>query len=384
MTSACPACGAPAAEPFVTLAGLPVHGTAVLDTPDAARAVAVGDQDLCLCACCGLVFNRVFDPGLLDYTGAHEESQHHSARFAEYAATVSAEWVARHGLTGQRLVEIGCGAGDFAVELLAAGAGRVTGIDPHFGPERVPAHLAERLVALPKFFAASQVEPGTAAIVCRHTFEHVPALAEFGAEIVAARVPTLLAEVPDLGRILAEGAFWDLQYEHCSYFTPATLAAYLHRIGFGSVEARLTYDDQYVVAEATLREGPRPAVDIAALETACAAFAASVRRQVQTWGAWLDERGAAGDPVVVWGGGAKGLTFLNVLAAHADPVAAVVDINPGLQGHFMAGLGLPIVAPADLASAPPRAAVLMNPVYRAEVRAMLDELGLGATELHTL
>ncbi len=29
-----------------------------------------------------------------------------------------------------------------------------------------------------------------------------------------------------LRRILDEGAFWDLQYEHCSYFTPATLRTF--------------------------------------------------------------------------------------------------------------------------------------------------------------
>ena len=59
----------------------------------------------------------------------------------------------------------------------------------------------------------------------------------------------------------------------------------------------------------------------------------------------------------------------------------VVDINPGLQGRFMGGLGLPIRAPKDLLDSPPRAALLMNPVYTGEVRSTLDGLGLGSTEL---
>jgi hypothetical protein len=351
----------------------------------------VGDQELTLCGSCGVVFNRAFDAARLDYTGAHEESQHHSTRFAAYAAELSGRWIDRHRLSGRHVVEVGCGAGDFAAELIRAGVGRVTGIDPHFGPDRIPSDLAGRLRAVPAFFSAGLVEPATAALVCRHTLEHVPELAVFGAEILggmrAAAVPVLLAEVPDLGRILADGAFWDLQYEHCSYFTPSTLAGYLRRVGFGAVRAYTTYSDQYVVAEASPagEEGtaadPAVPLEVERLQAACSAFAAHTAGQIAHWGRWLDERSACGDPAVVWGGGAKGLTFLNVLAAHTRPVSAVVDINPGLQDRYIGGLGLPICAPSDLVAAPPRSVLLMNPVYQHEVREMLDDLGLRSTEL---
>jgi hypothetical protein len=370
-----------------------VHGTAVFAAADDARAVATGDQELALCGHCGVVYNRAFDPELLDYTGAHEESQHASPRFAAYAAELAATWVHRHKLGGGQVVEIGCGAGGFAAELLRAGVGRVTGIDPHFGPDRVPPDLAGRLQAVPAFFAPDLVPPGTAAVVCRHTLEHIPALAEFGADILAgmrgAGVPVFLAEVPDLGRILADGAFWDLQYEHCSYFTPATLAGYLERVGFDVSLTGTTYADQYVVAEAR-PAGPPGTADAALpaeldrLRQLCEEFAAQTSRRIAHWGGWLDARAAAGDRVVVWGGGAKGLTFLNLLAAHASPVAAVVDINPGLQHHYIGGLGLPILAPHDLVPAPPRTVLLMNPIYKSEVRTMLDDLGLDGTELLTV
>ncbi|WP_224387548.1 class I SAM-dependent methyltransferase [Pseudonocardia sp. ICBG1293] len=392
MLNRCPACDAPASDPFFSATGLPVHGTAVLADPVSARAVATGDQVLVLCERCGLVFNRDFDPGLLDYTGDHEESQHHSPRFAAYAAEITADWVARFGLAGEHVVEVGCGSGDFAAGLLGAGVGRVTGIDPHFVPQRVRPELTDRLTAVPAEFARDQVEPGTAALVCRHTLEHVPDLAVFGAELHAGLrrggARALLAEVPDLGRILDQGAFWDLQYEHCSYFTPATMRTFLTGVGFAEPAVRLTYADQYVVAEAGPDGEPgTPALEPHlrdALRSACRDFATRVSDQVGRWRGWLGERAAAGDEVIVWGGGAKGLTFLNVVEGGAQgtgAVGAVVDINPGLQGRFMGGLGLPIRAPRDLLDAPPRSVLLMNPVYTGEVRATLDELGLTATEL---
>ncbi len=392
MLNRCPACDAPAPPPFFSLSSLPVHGTAVLPDAESARGVAVGDQVLALCPSCGVVFNRDFDEGLLDYTGHHEESQHHSPRFAAYAAEITARWVERYGLAGRHVVEVGCGSGDFAAELLGTGVGSVTGVDPHFDAARVRPELAGRLTAVPAFFAAAHVEPGTAALVCRHTLEHVPELARFGAELVAGmrrgRTGLLLAEVPDLGRILVEGAFWDLQYEHCSYFTPATMAGFLGGLGLDAPHVRTTYSDQYVVAEARLGDRPAPprplpAAELDALDAGCRAFADRVADQVDRWRGWLTDQTEAGDPVVVWGGGAKGLTFLNVVAGgSAEPgVRAVVDINPGLQGHFMAGLGLPICGPDDLSTAPPRSVLLMNPVYLGEVRSMLDARGLRSTDL---
>lgn len=383
---ACPACGARAPDAFFHLRDLPVHGTAVFPNADLARAVVTADQALTLCDECGLIFNQDFDPTLLDYGGTHEESQHHSPRFAAYAAELSAIWVGRYGLAGRTVVEVGCGAGDFATALLDAGVAAVTGIDPHFRPERVPPALAGRLHAVAAMFDPSQVDPGTAALVCRHTIEHVPDLAAFGASLRDAGAPVLLAEVPDVGRILDEGAFWDLQYEHCSNFTPATFAGYLRGCGFVPAVVRTTYEDQYVVIEAVPGEPRRQAETevVADLRRRCTAFARQVGGQLDHWATWFDERATAGDDVVVWGGGSKGLTFLGVLTPYIAPVQAVVDVNPGLQGNHLGGTGLPIVAPVTLREEPPRSVVLMNPVYTGEVRAMLDDLGLGATELLAL
>jgi hypothetical protein len=380
----CPACGEAEPEPFFRLPALPVHGTAVFATRDEARAVATGLQELCLCGTCGLVFNAVFDPTLLDYRGAHEESQHHSPRFAQYATWLSEQWVARHALAGRGVVEVGCGSGDFAVALLDAGVGRVIGVDPHFNAQRIPTRLRGRLTAVPQFFDPAQVPPETAALVCRHTLEHIADLARFGSALHAGGAPLLLVEVPDFTRILDEGAFWDLHYEHCSNFTPATVAAYLRRVGFEARAVTTAYADQYLLAEAVLSQpdpAAVPAEVVEDLHRRCAAFAAHVAARTAEWATWLDGRRKSGAAVAVWGAGSKGLTFLATLAAHLAPVQTLVDVNPGLQGHFVGGTGLPIVAPEDLRRAPPQSVIVMNPIYSPEIREMLDTLGLEQTEL---
>ena len=114
----------------------------------------------------------------------------------------------------------------------------------------------------------------------------------------------------------------------------------------------------------------------------CHAFAAGVDQQLQLWADWFGERAASGREVVVWGGGAKGSVFLS--AVPGSGVRRVVDINPGLQGQWMGGPAVPYVAPSALVQDRPDEVLLMNPVYRAEVRRMLDDLGLADVTLTTL
>jgi hypothetical protein len=54
----------------------------------------------------------------------------------------------------------------------------------------------------------------------------------------------------------------------------------------------------------------------------------------------------------------------------------VVDINPHKQGRHLAGTGQRIVPPKALRDDPPELVVLMNPLYRDEIAATLDALGL--------
>ena len=57
-------------------------------------------------------------------------------------------------------------------------------------------------------------------------------------------------EVPDTDRVLGEGAFWDIYYEHCSYFTPGSMARAFRAAGFAITRLERDYGDQYLLLEA--------------------------------------------------------------------------------------------------------------------------------------
>ena len=355
--AACPSCSAPAPPAFIRLTELPVHGTAVFATAAEARAVVTGDQELALCGSCGLVFNRAFDMSKLDYTGEHEESQHRSPLLRRLRRQLSAAMGrAAASSPAGRVVEIGCGAGDFAAELLSAGVGRVVGIDPHFGPERVPAGLARRLAAVPGVLRTprwwSPAPPPSCVGTRSSTSPSSPCSVRTSSRDAAAGIPVLLAEVPDLGRILDRRRVLGPAVRALLLLHPCHLGRLPRAAGFAVSAARpptptSTWWPRPFRAGGSGRAGLESVAELGPLRRSPKGSPRNHRAD-RPLGPWLDDRATAGDSVVVWGGGAKGLTFLDMLRGHTDPVSAVVDINPGLQHHYIGGLGLPIVAPRDL------------------------------------
>jgi hypothetical protein len=185
----------------------------------------------------------------------------------------------------------------------------------------------------------------------------------------------LFIQVPDSLRILRDIAFEDIYYEHCSYFTEASLVGLFARHGFRADEVFSEYDGQYLGLLATWTGGTPPPPGSAGLDEVlrlARRFSSAYPGRVEGW----QRRMAEGGRVAVWGSGSKGVTFLHALGKAAEAVTHVVDINPHRQGMYMVGSGHPIVAPATLREARPDTVVVMNPVYRDEVAALLRDLGV--------
>ena len=80
--------------------------------------------------------------------------------------------------------------------------------------------------------------------------------------------------------------------------------------------------------------------------------------------------------VAIWGAGAKGVTFANLLDPHSKLIDCIVDLNPNKQGGFVPGTGHPIVSYQDLPKRNVATAILMNPNYREENQTLLRNAGI--------
>ena len=104
------------------------------------------------------------------------------------------------------------------------------------------------------------------------------------------------------------------------------------------------------------------------------AFGEAARARIAAARAELAEAAALG-PVVLWGAGSKGATYLN-LVSDAAPVAGVVDINPRKNGWGVPGTSLAISSPEQIVAVAPRTVLAANPIYVNEIEAQLRSLGV--------
>jgi SAM-dependent methyltransferase len=378
----CRACGGGRLEVFYEQERVPVHSCRLVETREEALAFPTGTLRLAFCPTCGFVGNVAFEPGLQDYGIAYEETQSFSPTFQAFARELAADWVERHDLRGKTVVEIGCGKGDFLRLLCDAGVARAVGVDPSAYEERLGARYRDRIEVIRELYGPPHAALPADALVCRHTLEHIADVAGFVsllADGARRQDAIVLFDLPDLLRVLREGAFWDLYYEHCSYFSAGSLARLFRRTGLDVLRLERAYDDQYLVLEARPGEGTGAVLPLeetpAELAAEVRAFSAAVAASLARWRGLLAEAQAAGRRVAVWGAGSKAVAFLTRLAAGGE-VAVAVDVNPYKQDKYLAGTGHRVVAPERLRDVRPDLVVAMNAVYVDEIRGALAVLGL--------
>ncbi|RME29125.1 MAG: methyltransferase domain-containing protein [Deltaproteobacteria bacterium] len=385
----CPVCAHPV-EALASLGSVPVHVGLLWRSPDEARSCPRGDLDLVLCPACGHVANAAFDPTRLDYTGDYDNALHHSPRFLRWEAGLVAD-LATGLAPGATVVEVGCGDGRFLAQLCRRADLRGVGFEPGFNPVRADAGLDGADVTVVDDFATPEAVAAhaPALVVARHVLEHLPAPGDFLAGMAAlAPGVRVYLEVPDLDFALVRGALEDFMYEHCGYYTAVTLGAALRWAGFTVEKAESTFDGMFAAVTATTA-GPAaggtggagvpadPAVDPGELERIRSGIAA-IEERIERLVAEFARRRRQGQRIVAWGGGARTVGLLNLVAEAALAIDLVVDINPRKQGTFVTGTGHAIRAPSVLSTDPPDAVYVVNPAYRDEITEMLTELGVAA------
>ena len=382
----CPNCNSKELSVFYTVTDIPVHSCLLMSSKEEAHRYPTSDLQLGFCPSCRFISNVRFDPGLHNYNTSYEETQGFSACFNAFAKSLAQKIIDKYDIHNKTILEIGCGKGEFLALMCQLGDNRGIGIDPAYVPERNPDKTSSRIEFIQDFYSPKYSHLEADVICCRHTLEHIAPTLEFMQKIrktIADRPDTLVFfELPDVMRVLQEGAFWDIYYEHCSYFNTDSLAELFRISGFKVDDLYHDYDGQYLIATAypsrdSICHGGDSDNDMDISNQAVSEFRQKCSQKIDYWLRTIRKFNRDGQKIVIWGSGSKAVAFLTTLKI-SEEIEYIVDINPYRHGKYIPGTGHEIVAPRFLKKYKPHKIIVMNPVYCDEIQQELDDLNVNA------
>jgi SAM-dependent methyltransferase len=381
----CDACGSAKLIPFADIGTIPVLCGVHWADSAAAAASPVGRMHLAYCPSCAYVRNIGFDPAVMVYDTTMDTNLHHSPAFQAFSAELVEHLAQRYELAGARVLDIGCGQGEFLRELCHAAGCTGVGYDAMYagveGPDPSGATFhsgfAPRGASLPDFDM----------VTSRHWFEHIEDPYDFLADLRARagdRPVHGYLEVPDACYDLST-AGWEVIYPHVSYFDAHSLCRVVERAGWRVEDTGTLFSGMFRFIEISANvAGPRssgavlPGADDR--DRQLKAIAGFTERHMAERTRWRERIAALADEgahPVLWGAGSRGVQFLTF----ADPdrrLSAVVDLNPRKWGRYLPVTAHRVDAPETLTALAPRAVIITNPAYFDEIGAQLSALGVKA------
>ena len=375
----CPICRSSKTSLFLERFQVPVHQNLLCSSEELARNVKRGNLSLRVCEECGFVFNQDFDANLLSYGKDYDNTQIYSPMFQNYIDSLVHHLISEQDVVNKTIVEVGCGKGSFLESLCERGENVGIGFDPSYvGPSIL---MDGRLRFERSFYGPGCESTPADVIICRHVIEHtsepVDLLKTIRQTLAKSPCAQVFFETPDLDWILKNQVFWDFFYEHCSYFTKESLTRAFGIAGFEVKSICNVFQDQYLWLETKLSDRRIHNIRRLAGRTLVLAkqFAERERVLIQHWQKHLKELCSLGK-VAIWGAGAKGVTFVNLIDPRCELIDCVIDLNPNKQGNFVPGTAHPIISYKDLPKRNVVTAILMNLNYREENQLLLQKAGI--------
>ena len=321
MASNCPNCKVGNVTAFFESAPAPVNSVVLVKDRKSALEFRTAPLRLGVCGNCAFIHNMDFSADAVSYDLGYESTQAYSPTFRKFQHSVVHRLFDQYGLKGAHAIEVGCAQGEFLELLRLSGVGSAIGYDPAFDATRPAFQVSEKFQVVPEYFGAGKSVRSSDFLACLMTIEHVFETGEFMNSIVEAidpdGNPLVYIQAPNAEKVLTDGAFWDIYYEHCSYFTAPSLTRLMRQSGLCVLDVRTEYDDQYLSVDARLEMSGAEQVDdsasVAAVLKQVDAFRLRTEEVLSGWRDFIARASELNEKVVLWGGGSKAVAFLTAL-----------------------------------------------------------------------
>ena len=349
----CPICDENDLMKIYEVKSIPIFQNKVYASARQAKAVTTSAVSLMHCQNCDFVHNADFDPALITYDENYQNEQANSHFFQSYLVSII-KLLESNNLRNKRVIEIGCGKGYFLNKLWERGF-KATGFDP--------AYEGTHPNIIKDYFSDKYSNLQANLIILRHTLEHINSPLKFlkDIDIATSNNAMIFIEVPCFDWIVKHKAFWDIFYEHCNYFTSECLRNLFKKSKHG-----LFFNDQYQYILASLDDFQFTAQKAARIYKNSTE---SFMNNISNCRNFVNSHPG----LIVWGAGAKGVTFVNIMDPECKNISCVVDINPKKQNKYVAKTAHNIISPEELDKFNGGDILVMNENYVEEVKLTINK-----------
>ena len=320
------------------------------------------DQSLDLgvyqCEACGLV---QLDCEPVSYYREVIRATAYSPEMKTFRLSQLEAFVNTHGLKGKKVLEIGCGRGEYLGLLQESG---LLPVGTEYGAANIAA-AREAGYQVESMFPDAQAQglEGSpfAAFFTFNFMEHWPdprtVLIHVGKQLAEDSVG--LVEVPNFDMLYEKKISTEFIADHLSYFTTQSLRTLLELSGFDVLEIREIWY-RYILS-ATVRK--RKTLNFEP-------FKDTLAQQKLKLSHFIEKAGHAG--VAIWGAGHQALAAIALMGL-AEHVRYVIDSAPFKQGRYTPASKLPIVAPETLETDPVSSIIIMAAGFSDEVARQIKQ-----------
>ncbi len=379
MNKKCPICKSSHVSDFLSHNNVPVHQNFLVEEKESSINMIKGNLNLGTCEECGFVFNQTFDPSKLKYGIKYDNTQDYSSFFTEHVSNLIDYLINDKKIKNCKIIEIGCGKGVFLREIIKHEMSNFgIGFDPSYvGPNLdMDGHIRFEK----KFYDESCSDTDADVIICRHVIEHIADPISFLKTIKKSLKNSnvkLFFETPSVEWVLRNNTIWDFFYEHCSYFTKNSLRTAFESVGFNVEEIKSIFGDQYIWLEASISSKKKRITKNAGhIPKLAKKFTINENHIREKWKERINELTAQGK-VALWGAGAKGVTFSNIIDPKNILIDSVIDLNPKKCGKYIPGTGHEIINYKDIPQRGIKTIILMNPNYFNEISDLVKKSKLN-------
>jgi len=367
--SVCPICNSALVEPFIEFKSIPVTQNMLYKTKDESIRAMCKDIRLAYCKICGFVFSLDFTQSDIEYSEDYNNDQRMSKLFTQYYNSQIA-WLKNNYINiNDTIAEIGCGKGYYINRLaqVIGGKGNKYGFDTTYDGK---INSLEGVRFYKNYFSEEFNNLNIDFAICRHVIEHIQKPVDF-LKLIRGSIKEnalLFIETPDFNWIIENTIFFDLNSEHCSYFTENSLSRVLQLANFKIIETMSGFDGQYMWFVAQASENADIKWD-------------SKIYSVDKYKKFQHESEIARDKYInlfkkhkknkkttaIWGAGAKGNVLLNLIDKEHTLINYVIDIHNEKKYKYVGGTGHQVIPPSDIEKNDISDILVLNPNYYNEI-----------------